>query len=573
MGGDEEKHEAFEEIAIQLSIFICNFAAMIAKRLIGIIVVGAVVLLAGCSGDKAKMLQQLEQLEQQNRSGEAMLNDSQAESLVNYFDCHGDANERMRSRYILGRTYYCLDELPRALEMYNEAADCADTTSADCDFAKLSRVFAQSAAIYYDQVIPNGQIENLRKATYYALKGNDSLMAIECFAQQADGYDLLQKHDSVISIKERAAEMFKIVGRGDRAAQTLGSTITSLIETGNLSKAGLYCRIYEQGAGFFNNDTISEGHEIYYYIKGKYWLAVHQLDSAEYLFRKELRDAKDINNQIAGCKGLQELYEQKRIPDSIAKYAKLSYELNDSAYLLSEMQNIQKFQASYNYNHHRQLAEKKAREAHNAYLAIAVILLFFLLIGLIVFLLFRNIKKEKEQQRRLYLQTHDHLEKAQTELLELREADLNAKSLISRKMSEVEELQAQLTELRRNHVSKEHADMEDLLEDSDIVKELKELLKANPVRPATYAQMREVKKLVNEQIPVFYDTLNAKSPLRPIEYEVCLLVRCHFKPAEICKLMDREDGYISNLRKGILLKVYGIKGVPGDLDQRIMQIS
>ena len=546
---------------------------MKAKRLIGLMVVGMLLFLAGCSGDKAQMLQQLEQLEQQNRSGEAMLNDSLAESLVNYFDRHGDANERMRSRYILGRTYYCLDELPRALEMYNEAADCADTMSADCDYAKLSRVYAQRAAIYYDQVIPNGQIENLRKATYYAKKGNDSLMAIECFAQQADGYDLLQLHDSVISIKESAAEMFKTIGRDDRAAQTIGSTITSLIETGNLSKAGLYCRIYERGAGFFNNDTISEGHEIYYYIKGKYWLAVHQLDSAEYLFRKELRDAKDINNQIAGCKGLQELYEQKKIPDSIAKYAKLSYELNDSAYLLSEMQNIQKFQASYNYNHHKQLAEKKAREAHNAYLAIAVILLFFLLIGLIVFLLFRNIKKEKEQQRRLYLQTHDHLEKAQTELLELREADLNAKSLISRKMSEVEELQAQLTELRRSHVSKGHADMEDLLEDSDIVKELKDLLKANPVRPATYAQMREVKKLVNEQIPVFYVALNSKSPLRPIEYEVCLLVRCHFKPAEICKLMDREDGYISNLRKGILLKVYGIKGVPGDLDQRIMQIS
>ena len=302
-------------------------------------------------------------------------------------------------------------------------------------------------------------------------------------------------------------------------------------------------------------------------------MATLHIDSAEYMFRKELRDGKDLNNQIAGNKGLQKIYEQKHIPDSIAKYAKLSYELNDSAYLLSEMQNIQKFQASYNYNHHKQLAEKKVREAHNAYLAIAVILLFFLLIGLIVFLLFRNIKKEKEQQRRLYLQTHDHLEKAQTELLELREADLNAKSLISRKMSEVEELQAQLTELRRSHVSKGHADMEDLLEDSDIVNELKELLKANPVRPATYAQMREVKKLVNEQIPVFYDTLNSKAPLRPIEYEVCLLVRCHFKPAEICKLMDREDGYISNLRKGILLKVYGIKGVPGDLDQRIMQIS
>ena len=547
---------------------------MIAKRLIGIIVVGAVVLLTGCSGDKAKMLQQLEQLEQQNRSGEAMLNDSLAESLVSYFDRYGDANERMRSRYILGRTYYCLDELPRALEMYNEAADCADTTSADCNYKVLSRIHAQSAIIFNRQVQPRSQLNELRMAVYYAWKGRDSLQAIECYSQQGNAYDYLNKPDSDIIIKDRAAQLFKSIGRDDRAARTISSAITSIVEIGNLAKAKLYCDIFEQKSGFFDKDgNIEKGREVYYYIKGKYYLAVHQLDSAEYMFRKELRDGKDLNNQIAGSKGLQELFEQKRIPDSIAKYANLGYILNDSAYSLSEMQNIQKFQASYNYNHHKQLAEKKSREAHNAYLAIAVILLFGLLIGLIVFLLFRNVRKEKEQQRRLYLQTHDHLEKAQTELLELREADLNAKSLISMKMSEVEDLQAQLAELRRSDFSKGHADKEDLLEDSDIVKELKDLLKANPVRPASLAQMREVKKLINEQIPVFYDMLNAKSPLRPIEYEVCLLVRCHFKPAEICKLMDREDGYIANLRKGILLKVYGIKGVPGDLDQRIMQIS
>lgn len=546
---------------------------MKAKKLIGL-VVGMLVFLASCSGDKTQMLQQLEQLEQQNRSGEAMLNDSLAESLVNYFDRYGDANERMRSRYILGRTYYCLDELPRALEMYNEAADCADTTSADCDFAKLSRVYAQSAEVYYDQVQPRTLLVSLRKAQWYAQKGKDTLMSIECFARQANAYEFLNEWDSIVYVTDMASDMFKRIDRKDRSVQVLYNELLALIHLDNYDKAGKIFYMYEKSSGFFDEtNNIDKRFDIYYYIKGLYYLGVNKVDSAESLFRKELSQATDLNNRIAGCKGLQAVYSRKGIVDSIAKYAKLSYELNDSAYLLSEMQNIQKFQASYNYNHHKQLAEKKAREAHNAYLAIAVILLFFLLIGLIVFLLFRNIKKEKEQQRRLYLQTHDHLEKAQTELLELREADLNAKSLISRKMNEVEELQAQLTELRRNHVSKEHADMEDLLEDSDIVKELKDLLKANPIRPASQTQMREVKKLINEQIPVFYDTLNAKSPLRPIEYEVCLLVRCHFKPAEICKLMDREDGYISNLRKGILLKVYGIKGVPGDLDQRIMQIS
>ena len=63
----------------------------------------AVCILIGCDNGKQQRLQ-LEQLEQHNRAGEQLLNDSLAEALVAYFDKHGDANERMRSRYMLGRT-------------------------------------------------------------------------------------------------------------------------------------------------------------------------------------------------------------------------------------------------------------------------------------------------------------------------------------------------------------------------------------------------------------------------------------------------------------------------------------
>ena len=99
--------------------------------------------LIGCGSDEEQR-GQLAELEEQNHSGQPMLNDSLAEALVAYFDRHGSANERMRAKYILGRTYADMGELPRALETYFEAADCADTTASDCDFAKLSRVHAQS---------------------------------------------------------------------------------------------------------------------------------------------------------------------------------------------------------------------------------------------------------------------------------------------------------------------------------------------------------------------------------------------------------------------------------------------
>lgn len=140
--------------------------------------------LTGC-GSGVEQRQQLAELEEQNHSGQPMLNDTLAEALVAYFDRHGSANERMRAKYILGRT-------------------CADTTASDCDFAKLSRIHAQSAKIYFDQVQPRSQLKELRLAEYYAMRGKDTLMSIECFSLQADAYKYLQKWDSIVYITEYA---------------------------------------------------------------------------------------------------------------------------------------------------------------------------------------------------------------------------------------------------------------------------------------------------------------------------------------------------------------------------------
>ena len=530
-------------------------------------------LMMGCTGDGVQMRQQLEELEQQNRAGEKLLNDSLAEDLVEYFDRHGDANERMRAKYMLGRTYYHLGELPRALETYLEAADCADTTSADCDYKVLSRIHAQSAVIYNLQVQPRSQLEELRLAELYAWKGKDSLQAIECFAQEAEAYQFLKELDSVVIIREIAAKQFREINREDRAAQTLGGAITSLLLKANLDKANEYKDIYEKASNLFDEEgNILSGREIYYYIKGSYYMAVHQLDSAEYLFRKELRDGKDLNNQIAGCKGLQKLYEKKKISDSIAKYANWGYILNDSAYSLSEMQNIQKLQASYNYNHQQFLAEKNARKAERTVAWLVVVSALLVVLLLAIYLFYQKYKADKERAQAEYRLNQSRLEEAQSELLELRERNQDADALINKRAEEIKALQKRIDEYQSRQDSYDSATLEDRIDNSEIVKELDALLELNPVQSATQSQMRELKKFINEQIPCFYESLNESQVLRPIEYEVCVLTRCHFKPASICKLLNRSDGYIANLRKGILLKVYGIKGTPKDLDERIMKI-
>ena len=528
----------------------------------------AVCQLIGC-GSGEEQRRQLAELEEQNHSGQPMLNDTLAETLVAYFDRHSNANERMRAKYILGRTYADMGELPRALETYFEAADCADTTAADCDFKILSRIYAQKADIFHKQVQPRSQLENLRMAEHYGWKGKDTLQAIECYTRQSDGYYYLKQYDSIILIKETAAQLFKSIGRDDRAAQTIGSTITSLIEKGNLAKARLYCSIYENESGFFNCDTISKGHEIYYYIKGEYYLAINQLDSAEYIFKKELRDGKDINNQIAGCKGLQKVYEQKRIPDSIAKYATLSYELNDSAYLLSEMQNIQRMQASYNYNHHKQLAEQSKREAEHSRIVFISLSIFLLVIGGIAFAFYRSRSQKKLAE---YRHNIEELGKIQSELQELCGEDGDVPALIDRKNREINYLQSQISEFQKHQTEKDKANLESKLDQATVILHLNDLLNESPIRPASRDDIRQVTNLINEHIPSFYHTLNTPKVLRPVEYEVCMLIRCHFKPSAIGKLLNLDDAYVSNLRRRILHKVFGIEGNPKDLDERIMAI-
>lgn len=470
-------------------------------------------LMLGCSGNGAQIRQQLEALEQQNVNGEKLLDDSLAESLVDYFDRHGDANEQMRAKYILGCTYSALNELPRALITFYEAAGCADTTLADCNYKVLSLIHGQCAMIYHTQVQPRSELQELRLSEYYAWRDNDTLQAIKRYSQQSGAYDFLKMPDSVLFVKERAAQLFREIGKPDRAARTLGgSTITSLLKKGDISKALEYSRLYEQESGLFDSlKNIAKGFEIYYYIKGECCLATHQLDSAEYWFRKELRDGKDIRNQIAGSKGLQEVFEKKKNSDSIAKYATLAYELNDSAYSLSEMDNIQKYQASYNFNYHKFLAKQKESEAKIAWLtAIIVILVAAILLGFFF------------KRYRLF----------------------------------------------------KHAALDYRLKNAEITKRFRSLAKSNPQQYPTNDDWKQLRQLVEHEIPAFHRIMNPdESPLTEMEYDICLMSRVHILPNEMAKLKKCVPSYVSNIRKSLLKKVFAKEGNADEFDEEISKIG
>ena len=476
----------------------------------------ALLLLLGCSGGEEQR-RQLEALEQQNRSGEQMLNDSLAESLVEYFDQHGDANERMRAKYILGRTYYFLGELPRALETYFEAADCADTTLTDCNYKVLSRIHAQSADVFHKQVQPRSELKELRLAEYYAWKGQDTLQAIECFSLQSGAYDFSGLPDSVVVICERASLLFDKIGRRDRASQMKGRAITSLLKNKKYEKAKQFIDDYESNSGLFvGKDSVCRGHEVYYYIKGLYYLGICLLDSAEGMFRKELCEGKDLNNQIGACTGLQKIYEQRKNTDSIAKYASKAYELNDSAYSLSEMQNIQQMQASYNYNHHKYLAKQKEAEAKIAWLTSTLVIVTAIFVAAIFLWIY----------------------------------------------------------FRRYRIYK-NAALDYRLRNADITRRFHKMAKSQPIQYPSIQDWRNLCSLVEHEIPSFKNTVNPheEEPFSDMDYDICVAIRVQLSPIEISKLTQYSPSSITKIRKRLLLSIFGIDGNAEDFDEEICKIG
>lgn len=69
--------------------------------------------------------------------------DSTMLAVVDYYEHHGTANDKMLAYYILGCVYRDMHEAPMALEYYNKATEQADTAAQDCDYATLCRVYSQ----------------------------------------------------------------------------------------------------------------------------------------------------------------------------------------------------------------------------------------------------------------------------------------------------------------------------------------------------------------------------------------------------------------------------------------------
>ena len=527
-------------------------------------------------GKSTQMRYQLVYAKGMNKGYVDFTKDSLMKEIVDYYDNHGTCQQQMLAHYLLGCVYRDLGDSPASLSCYNDAVEKVDTTSSDCDYKLLTRVYEQQGALFLSQSMPQNALSAYQKAEKYAWIAKDTLSAVLSYEHLGNIYEYMGNMNKVIEVYENASRRYRQYGYPVQAARALGGAIQALILTKQYAKAKKYMDVFEAESGYFQKDScysyINYSH--YYYLKGLYCLESHS-DSAKYWFTKCQEFAKTNNNKSFSAYAWYLYYIKHQQMDSVAKYSEQAFAYNDSANLDMERDLMQKMQAIYDYNRWKNVAHNEEIKATRANLTLLVSILVsvsVIIIGILTFLVYRKKRKlelqEKEEQEN-QIRQQIYYTKQELELLRTVN-DRKIADVIKEKEQTINKLKEDLKDIRDKYSNSSLSDVDILLKESSIYKRIK-YLELHPKETMRENDWIELEETIEQLIPSFIPLL--KNRLNVIAYRICLLVKLEISTSSIAILLGLSSSAISKYRKVMLEKLCDRSGKPKDFDEYIRQIE
>ena len=521
-----------------------------------------------------KMRYELLRHKAMNKACITFTSDSVMKEVVDYYEDHGSANQRMLANYVLGCVYRDMHEVPLALEYYNKATEQADTTVADCDYGTLYRVYSQMGFLFSKQYLPYQLLDAFGKAEKYAYLAKDTLNAIINYQNKGDAYDYLGKKDSVVAINLRSANMFKRIGDNYNAAIALGCNYSYYIEKQDSVNAKKAFEAYFS-TGYEGNSNYGDAKAFLLCEKGTYYMFVSRLDSAFSCLNQSLKLSKSYSNKAAATKVLAQYYARVNKPVLAMKYALKSSEYNDSDLLAVRESQLQQIQAMYNYGRNQEIARKAELKAERITMLVYVLIAGGVVIFLLLtYLYLKQLKKKKEKilvTKHLYDDSLLKLRQKQEELELLRTVnDRKIADVIKEKEQTINKLKEDLKDIRDKYSNSSLSDVDILLKESSIYKRIK-YLELHPKETMRENDWIELEETIEQLIPSFIPLL--KNRLNVIAYRICLLVKLEISTSSIAILLGLSSSAISKYRKVMLEKLCGRSGKPKDFDEYIRQIE
>ena len=509
-----------------------------------------------------------------NKACITFTSDSVMKEVVDYYDHHGSANERMLANYVLGCVYRDMHEASMALEYYNKATEQADTTAADCDYGTLYRVYSQMGFLFSKQYLPYQLLDAFGKAVKYAYLAKDTLNAIINYQNRENAYSYLGNKDSVIAINLHAATMFKQIGNNYAAAIAFGCNYNYYVEKEDTLNALKTFKAYFS-TGYEGNSEYEDSKAYVLCQKGTYYMFTAQLDSAYNNLQQSLRLCKSYSIKAATTKALAQYYAKVNQPAMAMKYALQSSEYNDSDLIEARKTQLQQVQAMYDYSRNQEVAKRAEQKAKRSmqmnYMIVLACIMLFLLLSYIYRKQLALKKKKIAVSKLLYEDSLLKLKRLQDEKAKLvSENDNKLAQIITEKEKTINKLKAEINDIQEKYSLSSMSDVELALMDSSIYKKIK-FIEVHPKKNMSEEDWKELADTVEKAIPNFIPRL--KNKLSDKDYQICLLIRLGFSTSLIARLLDLSVAAISKSRKTMLKKICGKIGKPKDFDEYVLHIQ
>ena len=329
--------------------------------------------------------------------------DSVMREVAAYYDSHGTANDRLLAHYLLGCTYRDLGEAPRAVDCFHDAIDAADTTASDCDYRTMGFAYSQMANVYHKQLLLTDEIESRRRASYYATLTRDTFLVLNSQKLSVGAYILLNKKDSAELIIKKVLERSYQNGYTQAALQSSTLLMHLYIDRPDkLSELKALIDNYEAKSKMFDeHHELPPSKRLYYFYKGKYFEGIHHYDSAEYYYRKISLSGVTSVALDPMYKGLLSVFTKRHQPDSIAKYAQLYCEANDSSIVKKDQELTAQKAASYNYVHYQKESRENEAKAYQFKIGLIIAIGFILLLvvsGYVARIHYKQVQQRKQDE-------------------------------------------------------------------------------------------------------------------------------------------------------------------------------
>lgn len=445
-----------------------------------------------------------------------------AKTIAKYFEEHGEPKDRMRAYHYLSSAYRDFHDSPNAILFDLKAIEAAETQNIE-DSAMLEKAYSQLSTLYRQQLNMEKSIEMAKK--HYDISCDKIWAAMDI----ANAYFFC--NDTVHSL-QYYDECYAVLAR-DKDFNYNPALHSELLARYSIfgipEKADSLYRLLK----LLPRPTHPQN---LYSALGEYFINRHEIDSALHYYKLDLESNFSYGQKCDASYAIMNCYKENPMVDSIAKYAFLFAQYNDS--VISERRFEQTVNADAEYRYRRNVEEEKRILQRDEILKKRIytisLLLIMIILGGSVFYFYRRKKMlelilSKEQQIENYTQ---EIAKKEDSIKSAKEAIDNLDMQLSELYSQIGKKQIQNDTLLQLALMRKVEDNA-----SEVIEKFKKA--SSGQYPLTENEWKDLMSAIDRIYPEFKSLLQHKIPRlsKPI-IQTAYMMKAGMSNPQIASSMD-----------------------------------